>query len=888
MKKKFLTAFLLFACTILLMSGVSASEAEETNSLKVTPGRTVSVVLPENVGSYTYNEDIVFLKGFSVDEYGVTTLLLACKDDIPMGTYDLLYIDGKADIGISVYGMGDANMDGDISARDAVLIKQAVVGMVDLSQTQRIFSNVYDNDDEVNVRDAVLVLQHVVGMDVTLGTPNGDSGVCSGATFEILDGYLYARYLDALDTPVNLGKVKGEDGVGILSIEKTSTEGLVDTYTITFTNDTQTTFTVTNGADGEQGIQGIQGVPGADGHTPVITIENGRWYIDGVDSGKTAEGVKGEDGVGILSIEKTSTEGLVDTYTITFTNGTQTTFTVTNGADGEQGKDGHAPKIPTRNLANLTFQNAILNNSTGAIYAPYNGINTAAAEEYIAVVGGENYAFSWAQNDVPSGIYIYQYDADKTFIGCFALKTNTSTAPFSAIRTMADNCAFIRVGLYCASNQQTWDELVPDNFQIERGAVVTPYVNPMAIDPDEIDYYPAIEQIIDAELALKYEEYGLPVLYLAGNTTGMSKDKKVTLSYKYEESIGTCTLKWQGSSSIAYPKKNYTIVFDGAFEAKDGWGEQKKYCLKANYIDFSHARNLGSAELWGDVVESRNNTDTPLADLPNGGAVDGFPVCVVINGEYQGLYTFNIPKDGWLFGMGEGEKEAVLCADMNQGNSPVTFHQTAETLDGVFDLEYVSDEENADWVLDSLNTLISACINSDGTDLDTTIAQYLDWESAIDYYIFCLITQNTDGIRKNYLLTTYDGVKWFFSAYDLDSTFGLYWDGSQFLKATDSLSVQSAANVHRIFELIQTYKADELQARYTELVINASGALSEENVIQTFLNFEATIPKALLDEEVKLWPKIPSTSVNNVSQIIDFYRRRVAWITPQIMALTQN
>ena len=44
--------------------------------------------------------------------------------------------------------------------------------------------------------------------------------------------------------------------------------------------------------------------------------------------------VKGVDGKGIASIEKTGTQGLVDTYTINFTDGTKTTFTVTNGAGG--------------------------------------------------------------------------------------------------------------------------------------------------------------------------------------------------------------------------------------------------------------------------------------------------------------------------------------------------------------------------------------------------------------------------------------------------------------------------------------------------------------------------------------------------------------------------
>lgn len=42
----------------------------------------------------------------------------------------------------------------------------------------------------------------------------------------------------------------GNDGKGIVSISKTSTSGRIDTYTILFTDDTTSTFAVTNGKDG--------------------------------------------------------------------------------------------------------------------------------------------------------------------------------------------------------------------------------------------------------------------------------------------------------------------------------------------------------------------------------------------------------------------------------------------------------------------------------------------------------------------------------------------------------------------------------------------------------------------------------------------------------------
>ena len=62
---------------------------------------------------------------------------------------------------------------------------------------------------------------------------------------------------------------KGKDGVSIQNIEKTSTSGSVDTYTITYSDGSTSTFKVTNGVDGNQGIQGEKG---EDGRTPTITI----------------------------------------------------------------------------------------------------------------------------------------------------------------------------------------------------------------------------------------------------------------------------------------------------------------------------------------------------------------------------------------------------------------------------------------------------------------------------------------------------------------------------------------------------------------------------------------------------------------------------------------
>ena len=133
----------------------------------------------------------------------------------------------------------------------------------------------------------------------------------------------------------------GEDGVTILSIDKTSSDPAtgVDTYTITYSNGTSSTFTVKNGKDGEQGEQGEEG---EDGNAPIINIDgDGYWTVNGESTGVLA---KGNNGVSIVSIDYDSTVGLEDTYVISFSSGTSSTFTITNGAKGETGDDGEDGK----------------------------------------------------------------------------------------------------------------------------------------------------------------------------------------------------------------------------------------------------------------------------------------------------------------------------------------------------------------------------------------------------------------------------------------------------------------------------------------------------------------------------------------------------------------
>ena len=284
---------------------------------------------------------------------------------------------------------------------------------------------------------------------------------------------------------------------------------------------------------------------------------------------------------------------------------------------------------------------------------------------------------------------------------------------------------------------------------------------------------------------IKIAGANLPVVFLEGDMTGISKENAVPMKLRFVSQFKsfeeTCTLKYQGTSSMGYPKKNFTVKLDSNHGV--GWGKQKKYCLKANYIDHSHARNIVSARLWSQVVSSRPDyAEMPelLQQSPNNGAVDGFPIRVYLNETYQGIYTMNVPKGSWQFKMDDtNENHCILCGENYvsgcfRGSANIDGTDWSDELHDV-----VPDSVKTRW-----NEVIDFVMNSTDEDFKANITNYIDLQSLIDYYIFAYVSTGLDSMGKNQIYYTYDGQKYYASMYDMDSTWGMYYDGKKFVSDT--------------------------------------------------------------------------------------------------------
>ncbi len=389
------------------------------------------------------------------------------------------------------------------------------------------------------------------------------------------------------------------------------------------------------------------------------------------------------------------------------------------------------------------------------------------------------------------------------------------------------------------------------------------------------------------EATVTAKDVGIPIVKLEGDLSGMTKDRKITarLSFESEDrSFTTCTtMKWQGDSSLRYPKKNYSLGFitesgsKNKVEVRPEWGRQSKYCLKANWVDYSAARNLVSAKLWGEIVHSECRDDEVDA-LLNGGAVDGFPVLLYANGDFMGLYTFNTPKDKWIYGMGDGDREGLMMADGYKG-CVCMYEPIADVNDphgSQWEVEYCStedDPEGSAWLAESLNNLINTFVNCNGQELKDQIGQYMDVERTIDYLVFITALRAEDNRAKNIMWATYDGVKFSPLAYDLEGSWGMNWNGTF---VSDSPEVYpTPTDTNFLVKMVNCY-GDEIAARYAELRQNV---LSYHNIARLFHEFAEPISDIVYRAEADRWPDQPGVSrSNSVLQALDFARKHLDYL----------
>lgn len=366
-----------------------------------------------------------------------------------------------------------------------------------------------------------------------------------------------------------------------------------------------------------------------------------------------------------------------------------------------------------------------------------------------------------------------------------------------------------------------------------------------ALDHEEV-LQNHIADIVDLEeqkeiYKFNYENTSTPVIRMYGDTTNMTGDVAVPMRIKYispnEELYGQsfdlnyCQVHWQGTSSLQYVLKNYTIYLkddnmaDFYYSPYRNGIKENIFCLKADYMESSHANNVGLAKFINDSVYDSKNP-AQLKDDRVRNSINGFPILLYINDELKGCYNFNLDRySPNSFGYDKSVFPKCLCYEVS-ANSDTTagaFHKWTSST-GKTEIDYLASDFEAIFppdraagndTFDEIKRLVDWVNDADDELFKEQIHEYFNLEYLLRYYLVVMIFGLVDNLGKNMKLTTWDGLVWYPQFYDLDTALGL--DNTGFLKFDSDIEVEAGifntsgsnlwSKVARVFqaELIQQY-----------------------------------------------------------------------------------
>lgn len=322
----------------------------------------------------------------------------------------------------------------------------------------------------------------------------------------------------------------------------------------------------------------------------------------------------------------------------------------------------------------------------------------------------------------------------------------------------------------------------------------------------------------------------LPYMTITGdipaleNTTDKNKQIIVDIDYKNLQnpelsfSWKSAAFRPQGTSSMGYPKKNFrpysnkvdstvcydskgNIVPDRLYAFKPNAQRVDCWCLKADYAESSGTHNTGIARLWNDILMNATidgeyvfRTGAQKAAIANGfkydvrTTIDGFPILLFYRLTpndpliFIGKYNFNNDKSTpSVFGF-EGipgfDDSKMQCWEvLNNGNALALF-TTSENFDKGWSEAFES--RHPDTKTPNTANLKTFCQWMSGVS-QTNFArekwQHLDVYKVASYYIYLMRFGAVDQPVKNAMLTSEDGLIWYFILYDNDTVNGLTNEG---------------------------------------------------------------------------------------------------------------
>ena len=340
-----------------------------------------------------------------------------------------------------------------------------------------------------------------------------------------------------------------------------------------------------------------------------------------------------------------------------------------------------------------------------------------------------------------------------------------------------------------------------------------------------------------------------PAMYFYGDTSAMTKDNKVPLRIKYISTdnakygesfdLAACQVSWQGTSSLQYAVKNYKIRLkndDGSkfkYTPFENGIKESTFCLKADYMESSHANNTGMAKFINNELYDSKFPPQEI-DPKVRSTINGFPIHLYIakdsnsTPEYIGIFNFNLDKSCTdSFGLDNEIEGFENCVSFevasNSDTSAGAFRDDSdESMRTDFELRYPDPEDISETQVDGyyvkLKRVITWVKNCTEETFKDELEQYFDKEYLLKYFLQAHVFSMVDNLGKNMMFNSWDGQIWYPQFYDLDTQLGL--DNTGYVEFYSDVDVEEGSyntSNSKLWTMVRTVFHDELCEMYKNM-----------------------------------------------------------------------
>lgn len=373
----------------------------------------------------------------------------------------------------------------------------------------------------------------------------------------------------------------------------------------------------------------------------------------------------------------------------------------------------------------------------------------------------------------------------------------------------------------------------------------------------------------DSRTEFSSKRQNLPVFsVITPNDSTIQWDKKTDASLfidsdKYNSLPHRIRIKYRGGSSSQYPKHSLTIDVKESIPI-GGLPSRKRWILNANYIDKTFIRHVFHFDLFR-AMNSKNIA-------PNSRFV-----LLKVNQNPKGLYVLMERVNDELLANQLGFRSPIIYKEPPLFYSD--YEKRVENKKNPFNQKNPSIKEKD--FNPELNKTARFIHHSSNQFFKTNVFTVFNLKSIIDWHLILLLSNNGDGVLKNFYLYQKDATsKYNIALWDYDHSIGR--DGDNELNLIRSgIAIERNKLFERLIELNPSNYLGQLSFRWFEL---RDSEFSEKNILHLIDSLKNKITPYIPQND-SLWPSTDTTwyfDSNNFQEEISIIKKYFSLQLPRL------